>query len=154
MCVCARQALDGALSLKMNDYNIIFQNMHRVFRAMVVLELLNKSEYTKGLLMNLIFMHHNKRQNSPMWQAWKQHPSAWNEEKGESALGTLARIQNGRGNGTKLDVTNAKWAMIHQHSVVGNGFMNETMDWYNADRPVTVEKDSASVVLTCFRKCS
>ena len=132
----------------MNDPNIIFQNMHRVFRAMVVLELPNKSEYTKGLLMNLIFMHHNKRQNTPMWQAWKQDPSAWNEEKGESALGTLARIQNGRGNGTKLDVTNAKWAMIHQHSVVGNGFMNETMDWDNADRPVIVEKDSASVLHT------
>jgi len=148
VCVGARQALDGALSLKMNDPNIIFQNMHRVFRAMVVLELPNKSEYTKGLLMNLIFMHHNKRQNSPMWQAWKQDPSAWNEEKGESALGTLARIQNGRGNGTKLDVTNAKWAMIHQHSVVGNGFMNETMDWDNADRPVTVEKDCASVLHT------
>ena len=136
------------LSLKLNDFNIIFQNMHRLFRAMTVLELPNKSEYCKSMLMNLIFMHHSKAQNSVMWRAFREDPSCFNEEKGESALGTLARIQNGKGNGTKLDITNAKWALIHQHSAVCDAFINETLDWDNANRPVTIEKECESVLHT------
>ena len=98
--------------------------------------------------MNLIFMHHNKAQNSVMWRAFREDPSCFNEEKGESALGTLARIQNGKGNGTKLDLTNAKWALIHQHAAVCDAFIKETLAWDNADRPVIVEKECASVLHT------
>ena len=68
--------------------------MHVLLSAMSNLELprpKSRSQYTRGMLINLVHMTHHKEIDSPVWAMFKSDPCVFNEDVGETALSVLAR---------------------------------------------------------------
>ena len=139
------QAQDAILGLKMNQFQLIYANMFRVFFALTSLELPQGSEYTKNMLMTLTILIWNKQNNTAMWKMFKEDPGAWNEEVGETGLGVLTRMTLGTGNASNRERCDKAWSLIHVNSKVCQGMMDSSCDWENDDKPRAIDKHGATV---------
>jgi hypothetical protein len=113
---------DYQLALQLNETAWIYSIMNQALDAMVRLELPQQSLYTKCMLFNQLILRYQFMNGTPVWKLFKQDPSAFNEEIGETMLSVLARSTSGSPNKLELDKVKKMFSRINKLSEISHTF--------------------------------
>lgn len=61
-------------------------------RILVFLYSRKSNLYARAIMVQVMWLQHAQRTNSPIWEAWTKAATAWNEETCEASLSQLSRV--------------------------------------------------------------
>ena len=87
--------MDYGVMLKLNDSKMAVKHVHRMLQLLIVLSRGKSNVYAQSVLMQCLFLSHQKEHSLPVWTMFKRNMACFNEEAGEISFGMLARSARG-----------------------------------------------------------
>jgi hypothetical protein len=148
--------LDFGVMLKLNDGNLGCRALLKMLHILIALKAKYEHDYNTSIIMQLLIVLYQKKQQTVSWQMLKDNLSVFNEEVGEMAFSVLARCVLGDGLKNKFEHLNDMYTLLHTYRELSDDIaddMDKTGPRASWRKRIDPEGEEATATLAWLKMC-